>query len=479
MARRAKTMNTPPGWYFTAPWEPVAVRRGDALGFRAAADYFADRLAPDLSNASSDARWISLLSWCLKWSHVAWRKAGGGIDVSGRDAQSARYAWLRPLELLWVARALESGQTTGQLRGKRSVLRWLRAEQAAENFAMSAEQFRRYRQVGMYGAYRVVFRRLPGLTTGDGWTPARTALDLAAIVNDSLPASVRLADRGFGNRTKWGAWRGGGEARFWVERGWPNACATRGGVFPTPNDALTRPLPPDERRLIEAVLFPDSSLRRTAANALAAARLATSHAEVCDVLATSQALAKAHGPAALAPLPSFTRFADAAMHAMRGLWKEVNADPEKQAPSIESVARSAELGRRLEVARDAGQAWLNTAARIGFPYEAAITRLATSLNGARDITAMVRALVLHHAEHGGGRRWFREQGGTLVPLVPYTAIAASSYRFRLQTLCRLAGQCGVADTTALLGAVSRSDFDEANHEVSEDADEDLDGEQAA
>jgi hypothetical protein len=37
----------------------------------------------------------------------------------------------------------------------------------------------------------------------------------------------------------------------------------------------------------------------------------------------------------------------------------------------------------------------------------------------------------------------------------------------------------VADTTALLGAVSRSDFDEANHEVSEDADEDLDGEQAA
>ena len=23
------------GWYFTAPWDPVPIRRGDALGFRA------------------------------------------------------------------------------------------------------------------------------------------------------------------------------------------------------------------------------------------------------------------------------------------------------------------------------------------------------------------------------------------------------------------------------------------------------------
>ena len=47
-----------PGWYFTAPWTPVAIRRGDALGFRASAEYFADLLAPGLSNATSDARWI-------------------------------------------------------------------------------------------------------------------------------------------------------------------------------------------------------------------------------------------------------------------------------------------------------------------------------------------------------------------------------------------------------------------------------------
>ena len=117
-------------WYFTAPWEPVAIRRGDALGLRAAADYFADLIAPGLSNATSDARWISLMSWCLKWSHVVWQKADGG-DLSTREAQRTRYAWLRPLELLWIARTLEAGQTTGQLRGRRSVERGALAQSRA------------------------------------------------------------------------------------------------------------------------------------------------------------------------------------------------------------------------------------------------------------------------------------------------------------------------------------------------------------
>lgn len=52
-------------WFLTAPHEPVLVRRGDPLGFRMAADYFADLLVPDLSNRSVDARWFTLLSWAL------------------------------------------------------------------------------------------------------------------------------------------------------------------------------------------------------------------------------------------------------------------------------------------------------------------------------------------------------------------------------------------------------------------------------
>ncbi len=52
------------GWYLTAPWSPMPERRGDALGFRAGADYFADLIAPGISNGTSDGRWVTLLSWC-------------------------------------------------------------------------------------------------------------------------------------------------------------------------------------------------------------------------------------------------------------------------------------------------------------------------------------------------------------------------------------------------------------------------------
>jgi hypothetical protein len=100
-----------------------------------------------------------------------------------------------------VDRPLESGQTTGQLRGRRSIGRWRKADRRLPNFAMSPDQFRRYRQVGTYGAYRVVLRTVPGLTTGDGWTPDATALALASLVNDSLPPDVRLKHEHFENGT--------------------------------------------------------------------------------------------------------------------------------------------------------------------------------------------------------------------------------------------------------------------------------------
>lgn len=191
-------------WYFTASWDPVLVRRGDALGFRAGSDYFAELLAPGLSNSTVDARWITLLSWCLKWSHLAWRNAGGR-ELSRRDDQQARYAWLRPLELLWVARTLSAGQSTGQLRGRRSIERWFKTDQQTPNFSMSSDQFRRYRQVGMYGAYRVLFRTVPGLTqSGDGWTPGDVAHGLAELANDSLPGATRLKQEHFENGTRWG-----------------------------------------------------------------------------------------------------------------------------------------------------------------------------------------------------------------------------------------------------------------------------------
>ncbi|WP_434718148.1 hypothetical protein P5W98_00750 [Paraburkholderia sp. A1BS-2L] len=320
---------------------------------------------------------------------------------------------------------------------------------------MSTDQFRRYRQVGMYGAYRVVLRKVPGLTTGDGWTPAATTLALANLVNDSLPRDVRMKQEHFENGTRWGRWSGGDEARYWVERGWRTACAAVGGFLPTPEDAVRKQLPKEERCLLEPLLFGAGSTCRVTAEVLSSAKQARTHADLCDALANSTALSKQLEPASLASLPAFTRFADAAMHAMRGLWDEINHDDAKQAPAVEKLARSAELRSRLDRFRDAGEAWLRAPGRSVFPHEHVVTRLAESMRNAATPSAQLRALARHHYEYGGGRRWFREQAGRMVPLVSDTGIAASDYRFRLRPLSRLAAQCGVANMNVALDAVSR------------------------
>jgi hypothetical protein len=71
---------------FTAPWEPVVVRRGDALGLRALADHFADAVAPGLSNRVRDGRWVTILAWCLARSHTVFEmvQLGSGLVVTHR-----------------------------------------------------------------------------------------------------------------------------------------------------------------------------------------------------------------------------------------------------------------------------------------------------------------------------------------------------------------------------------------------------------
>jgi hypothetical protein len=358
-----------------------------------------------------------------------------------------------------VDRTLESGQITGQLRGRRSIERWCKADRQPPNFAMNANQFRRFRQTGTYGAYRVVLRSIPGLTTGDGWTPAATALQLARWVNDSL-GEAGIKQKQFESGTRWGYWGGGLEARYWVEHGWPTwQVKAESGFLPTPNEAISEWLPEAERLLLERTLFGDESVRRVTAYTLARAKGAKSHAGLCDALADSTALAKKLAPKSLAPLPAFTRFAEAAMHTMRGLWSEIHHDGVEQAPAIHTLARLPELQERLELARKAAVAWLNAPGRNVFPHDYVITRLAEAMQAAKTPSDQLRALAQHHQEHGGGLRWFREQAGKLVPLAADTGIAASDYGFRLFSLSRLAAQCGVADMNNVLQVLQRHEFE--------------------
>lgn len=445
-------------WYFTAPLEQIPVRRGDPLGFRATSDYFAELLAPGLSNATSDARWISLLSWCLQWSHLAWTKAGGG-DLSRRDDQRSRYAWLRPLELLWVARTLESGQMTGQLRGRRSVKRWLDTKKRVPNFAMSSEQFRRYRQIGTYGAYRVIFRTVPNLTSGDGWTPTGIALHLAEIVNRSLPKESRMDHSLFDKSTKWKHWINH-EANYWIRHGWSNAFDKTGyGYFPTPDAEIGCQLPESERACLEEVLFDRQSTRRLTAEILASAKNANSHIDLCESIAGSDKLSKYVDPVSIEFLPQFSRFADSSMHAMRGLWNELNRDALVQSPSIKHLSALSELRLRLDKCRQEGENWLLCKKNKNLPQQNAISNLAMAMKNASNPEDQIRALSEHHHEYGGSRRWFLQDHDRIIPLVANTGIAASNYRFRLRSLSRLAAQCGVANMKSVLLAVDKNEFD--------------------
>src|SRR5438876_10335231 len=111
-----------PRQLFTAPWDPIVVRRGDALGLRALTDVFAESVAPGMSNRVRDGRWVTILAWCLARSHEVFH-ACGDLTTSTREGQSRRYAWLRPLELMWVARTIElaDNSTERSLAGQRSV----------------------------------------------------------------------------------------------------------------------------------------------------------------------------------------------------------------------------------------------------------------------------------------------------------------------------------------------------------------------
>ena len=118
--------------------------------------------------------------------------------VKRRPAYTLGFA---PLELLWIARAkglLGDEKLTGyQLPGIRAVERWYKDSTDLEHFGLSRDQLRRYRQTGLYGAYRVALRRLRGLTLhGDGWTVGEEGRTLAAIVDARLNwKSLNLAKR--------------------------------------------------------------------------------------------------------------------------------------------------------------------------------------------------------------------------------------------------------------------------------------------
>jgi hypothetical protein len=464
----AADVDSGPRLLFTEPWEPIVVRRGDALGLRALADQFADALAPDLSNRVRDGRWVTILAWCLARSQEVFH-AGGGRSVGTRAEQRQRYDWLRPLELMWVARTIIilAEDTKGrQLAGVQSVKRWFKGDKRpTDRFGMTVDQFRAYRQTGMYGRYRVAFRKWPGMTEkGDGWTPGKAAKDLAKWLDEKLgvarpPWSLHAGEGDKDSLSTRSVKLGRDREHCWWLQKW--TTFKRHGRNADQN---TLPRWRDDEKLPESdylkpLLFGDDkhgTLRLKVAGEVEKAS-ARSHLEVCEHLGRAFA-----SDPAFVLLPRFSRLADAGMEAMALVAKSLRNEVRVELAEVTARPEAAPICEELMAA---ARKWRENAP-MHIPHVETAHRFAGAIRSARPIECL-RALLQHHEMYRGGLPWFGLHNGRVEPRAP-SGGGSSLYRFRLWSLCRLATQCGVLRS---MPRAVREDVEAKEDETSETDDE--------
>lgn len=429
-----------PRQFFTNPWDPVIVRRGDALGLRALADQFGDAVAPDLRNRIRDGRWMTILAWCLARSHETFH-ACGGRSVETRVEQRRRYAWLRPLELMWVARTIALApdeKTNRALNGIRRVKPWYdKHGMKPDRFGMSETQFHAYRQTGMYGGYRLAFRKWPGMTLfGDGWTPGPATWKLAQWLDNRLkearPARCMHEDESDLSTT---ARRARNKEHQWWVRQWPNFDKGSGQA-----DAETLPRPRDdfailpEASLLSPLAFGEDTRgakRKAVARAVVAATART-HIGICDHLA-----GVFDDDPVIAALPRFSRLADAGMEAMDIVAKVLGDNPDVSLNDIARHPGSQIVCRELF---DAARKWA-MGVNPDIRHVGSASCFADVIRSP-DPEECLRALIEHHEIRGGGLRWFALRDGRVEARSP-ARFGSSRYGFRFWPLCRLAVQCGI------------------------------------
>lgn len=452
-------------WFLTAPVERIATRRGDPLGFRASANRFADALAPGLSNRTVDARWLTLLCWALKRSRSAWDVHGLG-SLHYRGATRDFYDWLRPLELLWVARTLKLAPNPSgrQLPGRRAIQPCLgESARIDSTFGLSASQFQRYRFSGIYGAYRSALRMLPGLTNGDGWSLGPVGEQLATYCHCQL----RLSDKPLPKKRKVPD-----QARYWLHEGWPE-WSTEGArnFFPESWQAVQR-LPLSESKHLRSALFgsagtpgqtdDNSAVRRSRTVEVLAESQATDYPSLCGHLEEHLSSKFDHQ---LDALGAFSRLADAGMAAMNQVWLLFSDGVQGSRPSL-SVSEivgdrrlSASLRRLEEASREFAR---RTRQKPHHDLQTAIALSESVLGAKRSLSETLLALLNHHEQYGDGRRWLTVDAGFVHPGAPVREAEGAPYRMRLHALARLAVQSGKLSRmpAALQGCNDVADVDQ-------------------
>ena len=423
-------------WVLTAPWEPDSERRGDALGLGDIAEKFADILAPDLSNRTRDARWISILSWCLCMSENApWRLKGGYNDWNS-DISRARYEWILPLELMWIYRTykIKMEYKGFQLPGIRTIKKLIDDKMPIHkiplSFGLSNDQLERYRFIGIYGSYRTALRFLPGLTQNeDGWAPGEKAKLLAKIVSDKLAFSVpesitAKAQADVYYRNRWHNWHADG-------------IYNRKNVFlPQPETDVTF-LPKKEREILRDVIFGDdeNGKRRKKVVGTIAHCKALDHKGLCKALSTLDDKLKTLAP--------FANLTESALEVLSSIWILFRSFTiNKPTISLDEAVKNEEITAKLEAAKKSAVEWKKQ--QFGKDNELS-NKLAEVLSeDSRE--NRLRNLFQFHSEHGAGLRWMYIDNNNILPLLPTNSRGASPYRYRLWQLCRLAVQCGVINT---------------------------------
>lgn len=406
-------------FYLTEPFEKQPSRRRDPFGFVDIANYYADLLAPGITNRNRDARWLTILCWSLEQV---------GRDFHDKSTDDF-YEYLMGLELRCVIEAcrLEDNGRGRHLPGSRAVRQWLRAGRKRSLKAeMGQDQWRRYKYVGPYSCYRRLMQET-ALLDADGWTLTANGHELAKLLKPDLNENT--------NKTTDGSW-----VDYWLRR-CPEVERPQSMLLAKPSSSLS--LTQRERRLIEPLIFgsdlDDDTCNRRRTIAKTFTKIASrddDHAEMCRkiqkcLLETSNKWPNEEKLKFL-KLGAFAVLADTAVAALKAAYNAV-----KEPTDVNDVAE--ETITELKLLKKAV---------INWEHDGVWTKVdsfADNMRKAKYPVDFLTLLVQLHIERGGELKWLSLKSSNLDRAVRYNKPPYGFYRFRLGTLARLAVGCGVID----------------------------------
>jgi hypothetical protein len=432
--------------FLTLPLDAISLRRADPIGFRAIADAYADALAPGLNGRCSDAHWLFCLAWSLRAIHAA------RPDLMDLD-EAKRYAWLRPLELLWVRQGLiaygDQKSRGAQLPGRRILVRVREHEgEVSRRFGMPAQAWRRYRQTGPYGGYRILLRRLAECTgssqaaIGDGWTIGRLAETMAQELTERLrlhqpEPSAPSSD----------------PERFWREY-WPAPDRWRpeqeAWWLPVASDTRLRKMPTSvATKALQRALFEGTTESETAADARTRGDTITRLAErrVASFGSALTLLERADRQR-LGGIAVFSTWSDSLLAVLEGVSEFIDEQDDDDSAPVDLVVR--------QVASAAESCWVSAESLLRMDQPGSCVadtwhtakELAKAIRRLRRPKDIVVRILEHHAEHRHGAKWLSLADGRVARASWNTGSQTSRYGFRLPQLTRLAAQMGRIDPDA-------------------------------